>query len=74
MRSIYFSIIIVIFYSCSQQKDKQLTSKSASDTLNKISIHQVGALSFRKSYAGTQFIEDEKERDKYEAEQDKSNP
>ena len=74
-----FALSVIIAISCSQKQKKGKNPQSANIPIvqkadKKITLRLVGEVEFDRSYSDAQFIDDEKERDKYYKKQDKSNP
>jgi len=79
MNPLLLSLVIVIIISCSQKKVKQpepllVNAIPRQQTVKKLSVRFVGKVDFRRTFAGAQFLDDEKEIDKYYRKQEKSNP
>jgi len=78
-----YRIAVMVFmaaflFSCSQHKAKEnvvkVVSDSASHIKSEIEVILIGKIEARRTFANIQFIEDEKERDKYIDEQERNSP
>jgi hypothetical protein len=71
-----FFICLALLFSCSLKNEKQRKAADISEIKaeKKIAIRVAGELTFRRTFAEIQFIDNEKERDEYVARQEKSNP
>jgi len=72
-----FIISIVFVFSCSHPKDDKLQPTPVTaipKTEKSVFISLAGELDFRRTFADIQFMDDEKEINRYVARQEKSNP
>jgi hypothetical protein len=67
---------VAFLFSCNQNDagKNKTSSVTALAIKKKIEVRFIGEVRTRRSFAGLQFIDDEKEQDKYVAEQEKNNP
>jgi hypothetical protein len=75
--SAFFIILIVLIFSCSHPKDNTIppaTAPVSQKAEKKLTIYLAGELNSRRTFANIQFMDDEKEIDKYVEQQEKSNP
>ncbi len=65
---------VAFLFGCNQKKSTDKIVSSAAQIKKEIEVRFIGEVRTRRTFAGIQFIENEKERDKYVAEQEKANP
>src|SRR5687768_13542093 len=75
MRYLFF-ICLALLFSCSLKNEKQQRNTDASkiSRCETVELKFAQRLSFRRTFANIQFIDDEKEQDEYIAKQEKTNP